>query len=147
MVWKLQMPTSQKLAVTGIFMLGAFVVGISVARVYFFFSVGANIERAWDITYERAPTIYWSQLEAAIAIVCACLPTLRVLFVDISLETIAKRFASKISLFSGSKSSFRTMPKPSQGSISSASGLQQTGEAIRLSSLDQPHGRDFHGKA
>ncbi|GAB1315685.1 hypothetical protein MFIFM68171_05895 [Madurella fahalii] len=74
-VWRLNMPRRQKIAVSAIFLL-------------------VNI----------APTLYWTVIEAAIAVVSACLPTLRPLFTGISLEAL-QDFASKFSLRSGNKSS------------------------------------------
>lgn len=56
-----------------------------------------------------APTLYWTVIEAAVAVVSACLPTLRPLFTGISLDAL-QDFASKFSLRSGNKSlaSFRS---------------------------------------
>jgi hypothetical protein len=56
-------------------------------------------------TVNIAPTLYWTVIEAATAVVSACLPTLRPLFAGISLETL-QGLASKFSLrSSGNKSS------------------------------------------
>lgn len=101
MVWRLKMPTRQKIAVSFFFLLGAFVVGISIARIYFFYQSSDGFANAQDITYNIAPTLYWTVLEAAIAVICACLPTMRPLVAGISPEAILKQFASKISLLSG----------------------------------------------
>ncbi|KAK7954067.1 hypothetical protein PG996_014953 [Apiospora saccharicola] len=108
MVWRLMMPVKQKIAVTGIFLLGAFVVGISAARVYFFFSAGSGFDKEYDITYNLAPTLYWTQLESAIAVISACLPTMRVLFLGFSLETLLRSFASTMSILSTRGSIFRS---------------------------------------
>ncbi|KAI0470509.1 hypothetical protein GGR56DRAFT_147989 [Xylariaceae sp. FL0804] len=39
-IWRLQMPKRQKVAISGILLVGAFVLGSSAARVYFFFEAG-----------------------------------------------------------------------------------------------------------
>lgn len=108
-VWRLHMPRRQKIAVSAIFLLGAFVVGISIARIYFFFLSSDSYANALDITVNIAPTLYWTVIEAAVAVVSACLPTLRPLFTGISLDAL-QDFASKFSLRSGNKSlaSFRS---------------------------------------
>ncbi|MCJ1426968.1 hypothetical protein MMC29_004871 [Sticta canariensis] len=79
-IWKLQMPTQQKIAVSGIFLLGTFVCGISIARFVFLLQISQGLGNAYDVTYNHAPTIYWTQLEGAFAVISACLPTFRPLF-------------------------------------------------------------------
>jgi hypothetical protein len=46
---------------------------------------------------DTSPTLYWSQLECSIAVVCACLPTLRIVLNDVSVHSL-RQFASKFSL-------------------------------------------------
>ncbi|KAK0609536.1 hypothetical protein B0T17DRAFT_603691 [Bombardia bombarda] len=104
-VWRLKMPARQKLAVTFIFLLGAFVVGISIARIYFFFQSSDSYANAFDITINIAPTIYWTMIEASIAVISACLPTFRPLFSHFSLETFLQDFASRFTLRSNSSKS------------------------------------------
>ena len=43
-----------------------------------------------------APTLYWTQLEAALAVVSACLPTMRPLFHGFSPESALGSFRTKI---------------------------------------------------
>ncbi|TGJ78459.1 hypothetical protein E0Z10_g10304 [Xylaria hypoxylon] len=108
-VWGLKAPLRQRIAISGIFLLGAFVVGISIARVYFFYQSTASYEDALDITVNIAPALYWSELEASIAVVSACLPTLKPLSSHIG--PILVEFASKFSLLSAAKSSFERLPR------------------------------------
>ncbi|PQE23630.1 integral membrane protein [Rutstroemia sp. NJR-2017a BVV2] len=98
LIWKLHMPVQQKAAVTGIFLLGAFVCGISIARIYFFVQASRGFDNNYDVTYNLAPTIYWTQLESAIAVISACLPTLRPFFTSRSPESIINTWRSKLSL-------------------------------------------------
>ena len=54
-------------------------------------------------TDSAAPAMYWSFIETSLATVCACLPVLRPLFVQISLENFLGKIRS--SLFSTHRSS------------------------------------------
>ncbi|KAK4041921.1 hypothetical protein C8A01DRAFT_34028 [Parachaetomium inaequale] len=151
-VWRLNMPRRQRAAVSAIFLLGAFVVGISIARIHFFFLSSDSYANAMDITVNIAPTLYWTVIEAAIAVVSACLPTLRPLFAGISLEAL-QDFASKFSIRSGNKSSAslasnnpRTAAADSKWQLSfpnhsaaSSARIMNRVEAVRLpSSEDAP---------
>ncbi|RHZ54472.1 hypothetical protein CDV55_100744 [Aspergillus turcosus] len=73
LVWKLQMRTSQKILVSGIFLLGGFVCVASVVRIYFM----TFLSRSRDITWIMGDVFIWSSVEPCIGIVCACLPTLQ----------------------------------------------------------------------
>ncbi|KAI0432298.1 hypothetical protein F5Y09DRAFT_329748 [Xylaria sp. FL1042] len=95
-VWKLNMSVSRKIAVSGVFLLGGFVVGISAARIYFYYAV-ATPEKILDTTYSTAPGAYWTHIDASVA----------VLFVSFSLGRIIRRFTSKISLRHHSKKKAR----------------------------------------
>jgi hypothetical protein len=73
-VWKLNMPTRRKVVVSGIFLLGAFVVISSIFRVVSMFDALVPNK---DTTWTRAPAFYWATIETGIGIVSACLPTMR----------------------------------------------------------------------
>ncbi|MCJ1265696.1 hypothetical protein MMC22_005576 [Lobaria immixta] len=106
LIWNLQMPLQQKIAVSGMFLLGALVCTISIARFVFFTRAGAAFDGAYDVTYKLAPTIYWTQMEGALAVVSACLPTLRPVFGDLSPASIIRIFRSRrFRPFGGRKSS------------------------------------------
>ncbi|KAI0518513.1 hypothetical protein F5B22DRAFT_599503 [Xylaria bambusicola] len=97
LVWKLNLPTKQKISVSLIFLLGAFIIGISAARIALFVHAGTSLKEATDISYDTSPTLYWSQLECSVAVICACLPTLRIVLNDVSVKSL-RNFASKFSL-------------------------------------------------
>jgi hypothetical protein len=105
MIWKLQMPFKQKMALSGIFALGTFVMALSIARLVAFVSAGAKNDvmdvtckliterlmwiwhaahRNWnDADHDvdsTAPMFYWSLVEGSLAVVSTSLPTLRPLF-------------------------------------------------------------------
>ncbi|KAA8571276.1 hypothetical protein EYC84_000603 [Monilinia fructicola] len=66
----LQMPTSQKILVGGIFLLGSFVVITGVVRVVLGYAPGSQ-----NVDFPRAEL--WSTVHVGMAIVCACLPNFR----------------------------------------------------------------------
>ncbi|EFQ34111.1 uncharacterized protein GLRG_09255 [Colletotrichum graminicola M1.001] len=73
-VLSLQMSKPQKLALLGVFLLGTFVTIISMVRLHTILSVDL---KSPDITWNFCSTIIWTNVEANIAIVCACLPSLK----------------------------------------------------------------------
>ncbi|CAI7675577.1 unnamed protein product [Penicillium discolor] len=75
-IWKLQMPKSQRVAVTSILLLGGFVCVAGVIRVVFLYKHTHSNDPSWTI----APVFMWSCVEPFIGIVCACLPTFSPLF-------------------------------------------------------------------
>ena len=79
------MPTRQKIVVSGIFLLGAFVVISSIFRVVAMFD--ALIPNR-DTTWTRAPAFYWATIETGVGIVSACLPTMRPLISKSGPESI-----------------------------------------------------------
>jgi hypothetical protein len=69
-VWRLQMSTSRKFSVLGMFALGSIVCVFGIIRCT---AVGkANI---LDPTWTNVEGGIWSEVEMAVGIVCACLPT------------------------------------------------------------------------
>ncbi|CAG8025955.1 unnamed protein product [Penicillium nalgiovense] len=75
-IWKLQMPKSQRVAVTSILLLGGFVCVAGIVRVIFLHKHTYSDDPSWTI----APVFMWSSVEPFIGIVCACLPTFSPLF-------------------------------------------------------------------
>ncbi|KAI9838759.1 MAG: hypothetical protein M1838_004530, partial [Thelocarpon superellum] len=72
MVWRLQISSRQKLALTGIFVLGSFVTVASIIRITTLGQV-FTLDSTWNV-YD--PDI-WTVIEVNLAIVCACLPIMR----------------------------------------------------------------------
>ncbi|KAJ5116812.1 hypothetical protein N7456_001160 [Penicillium angulare] len=72
-VWKLQMPTSQKIAVSAIFGLGFFTCVAGALRCYAVYLMNENE----DITWNFGRGFIWSSIEPSCGIISACLPTLR----------------------------------------------------------------------
>ncbi|KAI9790487.1 MAG: hypothetical protein M1833_001926 [Piccolia ochrophora] len=74
-VRKLHAARRQKLAIAGIFLLGGFVVVASSVRIPYLVLVDPV-----DLTWTNDGAALWSQVEANVAIVCACLPSFRPLW-------------------------------------------------------------------
>ncbi|KAJ1323063.1 hypothetical protein MN608_11917 [Microdochium nivale] len=78
MIMGLQLRIKTKMAVIGMLSLGAATCAISVARVIAIDSVAREyVRHPNDIIYYTAPVFYWTNIELSMAVVCACLPTLR----------------------------------------------------------------------
>ncbi|PNY23828.1 Uncharacterized protein TCAP_06229 [Tolypocladium capitatum] len=75
-IWNLQLPVGQKLALVAIFLVGIFVTVVSVVRLHYLLQ--SDIKDA-DITWNFTNMGLWTIVEANIAIVCACLPFLRLI--------------------------------------------------------------------
>ncbi|KAI1172799.1 hypothetical protein F4777DRAFT_601255 [Nemania sp. FL0916] len=147
MVWPLVMPTKQKIAVIGIFALGGFVVAITAIRVVVFVQTGPTVQTDPDITYNLTGVTLWSYIEACVSIICACLPTLQIIFVDSSLKREFHRLATKIPIFPNGKKSLLgsqsnlsepSMPLRDKKSILSLPNVLRSGEQIRLHSIEVP---------
>ncbi|KAH8431360.1 uncharacterized protein LDX57_009018 [Aspergillus melleus] len=70
-IYTLQMPLSQKIAVTGILLLGSFLCVASICRIL---ALQKNTQ-GMDATWTMAPVFIWSCVEPFVGIICACLPT------------------------------------------------------------------------
>ncbi|KAL2861468.1 hypothetical protein BJX68DRAFT_5530 [Aspergillus pseudodeflectus] len=70
---KLQLPSRQKLALMGVFALGAFVLVTSILRLQSLLVVSDSK----DTTFDNVGAATWSAVECNIAIICACLPATR----------------------------------------------------------------------
>ncbi|KAK7708682.1 hypothetical protein SLS63_013452 [Diaporthe eres] len=78
MVLKVQLPLKKKIAVIGMLGLGAAVCAVSVTRVIATFAIAEEyVKHPNDVIYYTAPVFFWTNIELSLAIVCACLPTLR----------------------------------------------------------------------
>ncbi|KAL8801103.1 MAG: hypothetical protein Q9182_004696 [Xanthomendoza sp. 2 TL-2023] len=75
-LWRLRTGKPQKLLLTAIFTVGLIVCIVSVVRLV----VLAGVDES-DITWSYVPAATWSAAEPSIAVVSACLPSLRPLFV------------------------------------------------------------------
>ncbi|CAF9930843.1 hypothetical protein IMSHALPRED_008293 [Imshaugia aleurites] len=103
-IWRLQMPTSRKIAVCSIFLLGTLVIAVGVAKLVVFYNVVAETQsQNNDVTYILTPTLYWPMVESSLGVVGACLPSMRPIFRDFSLDNLARSIRSIRHLISSSK--------------------------------------------
>lgn len=72
LVYQLQIPVAQKLALAGVFCLGIFVVITSCLRVTTLDILATSPDMTYDIE-----NVMWTIIEPNVAIICACLPMLR----------------------------------------------------------------------
>ncbi|KAK3176963.1 hypothetical protein OEA41_008289 [Lepraria neglecta] len=74
LLWRLQIDKERKYGLIGIFLLGGFVCVASIYRVPKVYGLALS-DPGWTDT----DACIWSMVEVCVAIVCACLPTLKVL--------------------------------------------------------------------
>ncbi|KAF2855331.1 hypothetical protein T440DRAFT_464603 [Plenodomus tracheiphilus IPT5] len=79
-IWKLQIPKQQKIALMAILTIGWFVCVVSILRLHALIVLVANLD---DSTWYSSTTAYWSAIEMNLTIVCASLPALKPLFINI----------------------------------------------------------------
>ncbi|KAI7909553.1 hypothetical protein M0657_011795 [Pyricularia oryzae] len=78
LVMRLQLKLKTKIAVIGMLSLGAATCAVSVTRVIAIYGVAQEYTKhPNDIIYYTAPVFYWTNIELSMAVICACLPTLR----------------------------------------------------------------------
>ncbi|GAB1214187.1 hypothetical protein ATERTT37_003347 [Aspergillus terreus] len=86
MIWGLQRAWQDKLALNGVFALGAFVCFASIYRIVVLFWI-----KPADTTYTVYQATLWTHVEPSIGLICACLPIIRGLFPRLKLAS-ARRY-------------------------------------------------------
>ncbi|RAK99578.1 uncharacterized protein BO80DRAFT_119173 [Aspergillus ibericus CBS 121593] len=76
-VWELQVPRSQKVMLTGIFLLGALTLAFDIVRLVTLIELS---QAGNDITYNQVPASVWTCIEPCVGITAACLSNMRPLF-------------------------------------------------------------------
>ncbi|MCJ1385608.1 hypothetical protein MMC17_008731 [Xylographa soralifera] len=89
-VWKLQMSRQTKIAISSIFLLGGFVTIASILRLVFLLDINKS-----DITYSYYGITVWSAVETNLAVISACLPTMRPLLHGLMPSSIHSKIASR----------------------------------------------------
>ncbi|KAL8941753.1 MAG: hypothetical protein Q9211_001682 [Gyalolechia sp. 1 TL-2023] len=75
LLWRLSISFNQKLVLTAIFTVAGFVVIVSIVRVVVLSRIGGT-----DLTWDYINGGIWTETEPSVAVMCACLPSLRPLF-------------------------------------------------------------------
>lgn len=110
-IWQLHMTTRQKLALTGVFLLGSMGLIGGIIRMVEFFEINAFADPTWS----AVPLLAWTMVEVEAVLVAACLPPLRPLF--ITFWQSSTRFRSKN----------RRSGKTQESSFSYGEGVQRQG--------------------
>ncbi|OTA98111.1 hypothetical protein M426DRAFT_28773 [Hypoxylon sp. CI-4A] len=76
LIWNLQMPFRRKVGITGIFMLGLFTISAGIARMYLYLVSDYDKKDNPDFIADFTLFILWSEIEANVAMIVCCLPTL-----------------------------------------------------------------------
>lgn len=96
LVYQLQIPRVQKIALALVFALGGFVVITSCLRV----TTIDIIANTTDVTYDVSSTM-WSIIEPNIAVICACLPMIRPLIVRVFPKFMSKKTSDENNFYTG----------------------------------------------
>jgi hypothetical protein len=80
LIWSLQIPKKQKVALIGILSIGWFVCIVSILRLKTLVVLSKHPD---DRTFYSAATVYWSSIEINLGIMCASLPALKPLITNI----------------------------------------------------------------
>lgn len=134
-IWNLQMAMRRKLIVIGILATGAVSIVASIIKVIISFEIeNEDLSSNVDADLTISTILYWSLIEGGLAIIAACLPTLRCLISKLSLSSIVHSVRNALSI--GSKhtqedfqrlpvSSNKSHPNIQAGSSSSSTSRVQ----------------------
>lgn len=78
-IFHLQLMWRKKISIAVMFCVGTFVTVVSILRLSSVVNFAASRNPTWD----QANVIKWSNIECSVGIICACLPTLRVILVKL----------------------------------------------------------------
>ncbi|KAJ5698653.1 hypothetical protein N7462_000658 [Penicillium macrosclerotiorum] len=88
MIWGLHRAWQDKLALNGVFALGAFVCFASIYRIVVLFWISPS-----DPTYTVYQASLWTHIEPSVGLICSCLPIIRGLFPALNLKNRSNRSA------------------------------------------------------
>jgi hypothetical protein len=86
MIWNLHRAWQDKLALNGVFALGAFVCFASIYRIVVLFWISPT-----DPTYTVYQATLWTHVEPSVGLICSCLPIIRGLFPALKLKNRSNR--------------------------------------------------------
>ncbi|KAI1126437.1 hypothetical protein F5Y10DRAFT_244750 [Nemania abortiva] len=97
-VWRLNMSMAKRLALSGVFLLGAIEISTGIARLVVYINQSQDFKKNADGIGHLTTLMVWSMVEMGIAVIAGCLPTIWPLVNQISLENIRYTLRSAISL-------------------------------------------------
>lgn len=107
MIWGLHRAWQDRLALNGVFALGAFVCFASIFRIVVLFYISPT-----DPTYTVWQATLWTHVEPSIGLICSCLPIIRGLFPALKLGNRSKNSRSYYINTSLSNSLFLSKSSP-----------------------------------
>lgn len=126
MIWQLHTTTRQKLALSGVFLLGSLGLIASIVRMVIFFRSDAFADPTWT----AVTLLAWTMVEVEAVLIAACLPPLRPLLISFWQST--SKFASKIHRFGRTHESVSSysggVQKQGFTRIEDAGGIRKTWE-------------------
>lgn len=90
LIWQLNMTQKQKMALSGVFVLGSLGLIASIVRMVIFFQSEAFADPTWD----AVTLLAWTMVEVDAVLIAACLPPLRPLFISFVQST--SKLTSKV---------------------------------------------------
>jgi len=101
-IWNLHLGHKRKLAVSAVFLVGLMAIVTSIFRLAYFEQalthVEWTVENLIDSNLSVTTALFWSYLEAGLALIAACLPSMSYLFTKRSIGSIVASVRSAISL-------------------------------------------------
>ncbi|MCJ1462679.1 hypothetical protein MMC07_001282 [Pseudocyphellaria aurata] len=97
-IWNLHMTMGRKLIVIAIFATGAVSIVASIVKVIISFEINNATSSTVDPDLAVSTILYWAMIEAGLAVIAACLPTLRFLVGKVSVSSILQSVRSALSL-------------------------------------------------
>ncbi|KAI3340072.1 hypothetical protein F4824DRAFT_453999 [Ustulina deusta] len=94
-IMKLHLPRSQRISIAGIFLLGGGVIVASSIRLYYCILLARDGDSA-DVTLALVNPVLWTVLEPDLALICACLPTLRPLLITITDSSLIRSMSCRL---------------------------------------------------
>ncbi|KAI0434598.1 hypothetical protein F5Y09DRAFT_295946 [Xylaria sp. FL1042] len=76
LIWRLHLPTKKKIALNSVFLVGFFTIGAGIARIYMYLVTSYDMASNPDFIADFTLCILWSEIEANVAMLVCCLPTL-----------------------------------------------------------------------
>ncbi|KAI8943832.1 hypothetical protein NX059_001805 [Plenodomus lindquistii] len=144
-IWRLQIPKQQKIALLFILTIGWFVCIVSIIRLVEVHNLAKNTD---DTTWYGAFTAYWSAIEMNMAIVCASLPALKPLFKKVIPGFSSRQRSRNYGTNSGRRpSTFRTFggTKHSRQTVDEEVELD-SGSAVRCQAYPSGSNSSGYGK-
>lgn len=143
----LHMGIAKKMMIIGVFLLGGFAVAASMVRMGIFIKVALvgfnpNLDGDKDISL----VLFWSMIESGTAILAACLPTLKAVFSQSTIDQFLRDLRSTLSLPSRSSYPWVSWTSDPQRRTSHGSSVDHINNVANVSSIRSyaMKGKDSH---